>query len=588
MSTQTRHFTRVLGILAILLLALTPIRTAQAGDHGEFSFTGIIQSLPGTADLTGDWVVDGVTVHVGGGTRIDQRHGAAAVGATVEVEGDKLSDGSVDAMKIKVEKAEAPEEETELKGVIQTLPGTADLTGDWVVEGVTVHVTTATMIDQTNGPAAVGATVEVSGLKQSDGSIDAQKIKVEKAEPPEADEVEFTALIGTLPGTADLTGDWVVGGVTVHVTAATMIDQTNGPAAVGATVEVSGLKQSDGSVDAAKIKVEKPEGEETGFSGLIETLPGTANLTGSWVVSGLKVKVTPSTTIDDAAGQPQIGAMVDGRGLRQHDGSLVATGLSMAPAGQPMMALAILKLTPTPQAPAGAEGAVITRSFSRGSTLEREDLKVGVEHLPASETFDVVIDTFHAGAILTDGEGEGHLFLSTKAMGGAEPLPPELQPLTDRQLILVLDQAGEIILTGKFADARHPGGGKTSSQFLAKAMLLDAAGNQIGKATAKAKKDEQEVEVEAEHLTPGADIQIVIDGILAAGAPADGSGALEVALSSDPKPGQLPLPTALQPVQSLLHVELQATDGTVLAAGDFVQVAASAPTGGGRRLHRGH
>ena len=48
----------------------------------------------------------------------------------------------------------------------------------------------------------------------------------------------------------------MVAGTTVHVTASTRIDQEDGVLAVGALVEVNGLSQGDGSIDASRVDVE--------------------------------------------------------------------------------------------------------------------------------------------------------------------------------------------------------------------------------------------------------------------------------------------------------------------------------------------
>src|SRR5438105_2817565 len=68
-------------------------------------------------------------------------------------------------------------------------------------------------------------------------------------------EVKFTGTIASLPGSSDFTGDWSVAGRTVHVTAATHIEQEHGQIAVGATVKVEGTQRADGSVDATEINV---------------------------------------------------------------------------------------------------------------------------------------------------------------------------------------------------------------------------------------------------------------------------------------------------------------------------------------------
>ena len=77
-----------------------------------------------------------------------------------------------------VRDAFAFEDDTELDGVIETLP-TAGLVGTWQVSGRTIQVTEATQIDQEMGSIDVGVAVEVEGEAQPDGSILASEVEVE-------------------------------------------------------------------------------------------------------------------------------------------------------------------------------------------------------------------------------------------------------------------------------------------------------------------------------------------------------------------------------------------------------------------------
>jgi hypothetical protein len=68
-------------------------------------------------------------------------------------------------------------------------------------------------------------------------------------------EMRFTGAIQSMPRNGGLIGVWKVGGRTVHVSAATQIDQSDGAAAKGAKVVVEGLRQKDGSINATSIDV---------------------------------------------------------------------------------------------------------------------------------------------------------------------------------------------------------------------------------------------------------------------------------------------------------------------------------------------
>ena len=173
---------RFVGIAVALMMVIAPAAAAQAGSgHGgsdDSTFHGVIESLP--SSLIGDWLVSGTTVHVSAATEIDDEGGAIAVGASVEVEGTKGTDGSITATKVDVTEDSEDDSfgEAELHGTVQSLPATAGFIGDWVVSGITVHVTATTEIDAEHGTVAVGSFVEVKGLSEADGSITASKVEL--------------------------------------------------------------------------------------------------------------------------------------------------------------------------------------------------------------------------------------------------------------------------------------------------------------------------------------------------------------------------------------------------------------------------
>jgi Domain of unknown function (DUF5666) len=221
--------------------------------QGEVKFKGTITSLPGTAGFVGDWVIGGRTVHVTASTRIETEGGPVATGAFAEVEGAQLPDGSMSATKIEIESNVAGGDgRDELHGVIQQVP--AGIIGDWVVSGRTVHVTASTFIDQEHGAVVVGALVEVNGVLQPDGSINATKIEVKVGADESGRSGNFKGTIQNLPASADLTGDWTISGRTVHVISTTQLKGEHGRFVVGARVKVKGMSMADGSVVATRVQ----------------------------------------------------------------------------------------------------------------------------------------------------------------------------------------------------------------------------------------------------------------------------------------------------------------------------------------------
>src|SRR5215216_6506645 len=204
----------------ILVFGMFPAIAAFADkDDNEIKFTGTVTSLP-SSGIIGDWVVSGTTVHVTGGTRIEQEDGPAVVGAVVKVEGVRRADGSVDATEVGVKESASGNGngngngnnngrgEAEFKGTIESFP--AGFIGDWRIGGRTIHVTSATRIEAEIGPVAAGAFVEVKGSMRADGSIDATKIEVKSNVAGGDGRDEIKGTIESLPGAANFVGDWRV------------------------------------------------------------------------------------------------------------------------------------------------------------------------------------------------------------------------------------------------------------------------------------------------------------------------------------------------------------------------------------------
>jgi hypothetical protein len=152
-----------------------------AGGDGRDELKGSIEALPGTGGFIGDWRVSSRTVHVSADTIINQEHGAAAVGASVEVAGTQRADGSIDATRIEVQPSSGDSsgegQSTNVKGAIQSLPSSS-LVGDWTVGGRLVHVVSSTKFNAEHGAFVVGARVKVKGMQMADGSVVATKVQL--------------------------------------------------------------------------------------------------------------------------------------------------------------------------------------------------------------------------------------------------------------------------------------------------------------------------------------------------------------------------------------------------------------------------
>ena len=335
-----RSIFAALFVMAVLLFGSWPSSNAAAAfddDDDDAEITGPIISLPNTAGFIGQWQVGRTKVNVTSNTRIEQDRGRIAVGAIIEVEGVKQNDGSINAQKIEVRIGAPNGIPTKFSGKIEDLPSTPGRVGDWTVAGKIIHVTAATKIEQDRGQVAVGVNVEIEGLAQNDGSINALEIEV-KPDGAGGVLVKFLGRVEKLPDTTTRIGDWVVSGRMVRVTASTQLKQERGAVMVGSLVEVEGLVQNDGVILANKIEVKGNLDNPTlfvNFRGVIETLPTTTNFVGDWKVSGRAVKVTAQTTLNQERGRIVVGAYVEVRGTLNTDGSVNAQKIEVREAPNP-------------------------------------------------------------------------------------------------------------------------------------------------------------------------------------------------------------------------------------------------------------
>lgn len=347
------------ALASLLVIALHTVSArADHGndDDGDAEIHGIIESLP-SSGLIGDWTVSGRTVHVTSATFIKQEHGSAAVGAPVEVKGDRQSDNSIDARRVQIEgpgsgnggggddnggggsddNGGSPTGgHAKFFGTIESLPQ-GGLAGTWTVSQRTIRVSSATVIEREHGVTpAVGSYVEVEGAQLQDGSIQATKVEVKTAgsapgSGPSSGSgyIEIRAKVDALPVNG-LVGEWTVGGRSVFVTDATRIKKAS-RIREGATVEVRGNQRSDGAVDANRVDAKGSKGGGAGtssFYGTIESMPS-AGVVGQWVVNGRTVFVDGSTFVDQEHGQAAVGALVEVKGAPNSTGSFVATKIEV-------------------------------------------------------------------------------------------------------------------------------------------------------------------------------------------------------------------------------------------------------------------
>ena len=319
MRSMIRNWSRpvFITLIAVVALALGMMPKGSAamfdGNDNRSLLVGTITTLPATQNFVGEWVIFRTKVKVTDTTKLDQSRGKIAVGALVEVKGTKQNDGSITATEIAVKLTAPPGIPFEFGGKIEDLPSTASRVGDWKVGGKVVHVSSSTKLIQEKGQAAVGVFVEVEGLLQLDGSVNASEIEV-KPDGIAGVPVKFVGKVEKISSATGRLGEWIISGRKVNITAQTQVKANGGDFMIGSLVEVEGVIQNDGSIIATKLELKPtptPPPMGVYFRGTIETLPTTTNFVGDWKISGRMVKVTDKTALNQDKGKFVVGASVD-------------------------------------------------------------------------------------------------------------------------------------------------------------------------------------------------------------------------------------------------------------------------------------
>ncbi|MBI3403161.1 MAG: hypothetical protein HY048_17245 [Acidobacteria bacterium] len=233
------------------------------------------------------------------------------------------------------------------EGVVTGLvSGTACPTLSFRVGAYTVKVTAATTFSAgACGDVKAGATVNLVGTRQTDGSVVASRVSVKPAtttttkdethddhnEPFEGESV----VTGLVAGTSCPTLSFLIGPYTLKVTAATAFaDGACADVKVGSMIHVAGTRQADGSLLVTRLVLkpathaEEPvEGEATVSS--VKT--GTACPTLEFMLADrYVVKVTATTTFQGGTcADIKVGAKLHVRGAVGADGSVTASSVTI-------------------------------------------------------------------------------------------------------------------------------------------------------------------------------------------------------------------------------------------------------------------
>lgn len=225
------------------------------------ALSGFVTATNGTS-LT----VRGVTVTPAAGAVI--RHGNTSLTFASIVVGDHVQargtmDGlTLEASEIKVEQTGKGGGEAKVEGIVSGLTATTGcpvLT--FMVGTTTVTTSAATEFDDVLCSAlANGASVEVKGTRQADGSIVATKVELEDDEDDGDDDEEdakVEGLVSGLPSGTCPALTFTVGTKQVTTSASTTFkDVTCATLVNGMSVEVKGALQMNGSIAAAKVELD--------------------------------------------------------------------------------------------------------------------------------------------------------------------------------------------------------------------------------------------------------------------------------------------------------------------------------------------
>lgn len=324
---------------------------AQAGVSSGATIVGLVAAAPTTAGMIVSADGTGLSSPVDASSRfqlagvpagnVQLRFTASGVNATTTVPNVAAQQQVTITVQVSANSATIVDDQrgtdttgSEVDGTVASLAGTCPA----IRFSIGATLVTASAQTAFSGGAcsdvANDATVEVKGVKQSDGSVAAQSIKVDM--PPQAKNEEFEGLVSGVNAAART---FQVVGRTVAVTSKTVI--THGSTVlqfsdlkVGVRVHVKGTSDSSGLVSATLIFLQNdnanpPAQNSDEISGPVSGTPSGSCPALTFMVKGTTITTTSSTTFSGGScGGIKAGASVDVTGTRQGGGSLAATEVS--------------------------------------------------------------------------------------------------------------------------------------------------------------------------------------------------------------------------------------------------------------------
>lgn len=303
----------------------------------DVTVEGLIQSIDADSSGTGTLMVNDIRFRINAATEIRGPHGATLAAADlktgdfVEVRGDLRADHIYLATRVEVADPNDPDE-IEVKGFIAAIsPDT--LQSSITVNNLIFFPDAGTEIRGEHGAILAfsdlqtGDLVEIRARLRTDGTLLALRIERETFRR----EIEVRGVIESL-GPDRL----VISGLVFRVDANTRFRDAPGNPLVfndfqsGDPVKVRAVRQPDHSLLATRVTLRNRQPDEIEWTAPIDTL-----FNDTIVVGGVRFRVNENTEILDDNRQPiafadlQIGLIVEIRGLRQADGTILATRIKV-------------------------------------------------------------------------------------------------------------------------------------------------------------------------------------------------------------------------------------------------------------------
>ena len=290
---------------------------------GEFEVYNHVDSLP--AGLVGAWGIGGVAYTTSANTEFKQEDGAFSVGGCVKLHAANTTTPAT-IREIETEQefrcsSGGANAAGELFGLLQSFP--TGLLGAWNIGGLTFVTDANTEFQQVGGAFAIGMTVKVHFVRDSNGINRAGEIETAFANDDNGNDDNgngsFDGAEGHAYGLIDSfppghAGQWLISGIPYTATANTNFAQTDGSFAVGGKVKIEYFLDVNSYRIAQKIETTSDNGGATApsrfmFFGFINQMPP-QGFVGAWAIDQVAFVTDAHSQFKENNGLLALGAYV--------------------------------------------------------------------------------------------------------------------------------------------------------------------------------------------------------------------------------------------------------------------------------------